>query len=151
MTPTSEDLQPPSLTATIEQVRYWAPAIGDVARVSERGEVGNGWVLSIVPHTAAACPVSLTLKENDRFDIALAGETYPEFAFDALNQIVPFLECIVAGQVLQRLWISTATGMPQGVETLVRLGPGLRFRNGLAPADGIEYRDRHFLPYRRRP
>lgn len=151
MAPISEDLRQPSLTATIEQVRYWAPTIGDVAHISEHGEDGEGWILSIVPHAIAACPVSLALREDGRFDIVLAGETYPAFAFDSPDRIVPFLECIVAGQVLQRHWISTATGIPQGIETLVRLGAGLRFHNGAEPVDGIEYRDRHFLPYRRRP
>lgn len=138
------------IDATIAEIRYWVPTITDVARVTER-DGGDGWTLSIVPHAAAACPVAITLKATGRFDLVLAGERYRDCALESLDQIVPLLERVVAGEVVQRRWASAATGLHQGVETLVGPGDGRLWRNGPEPDGGGARRDRHFLPYRRRP
>lgn len=139
----------PSVEATIEQIRYWVPTISDVAQTVEARE-GESWLLSLEPHLATACPVAIALRQNGRFDIALAGETYEDRALDTLDQLVLLLERVVDGGVIQRKWISAATGASQGLETHVHLGPGLVLRNGPAPDGDAECRDRHFLPYRRR-
>lgn len=137
------------VSATIEQLRYWVPTIKDVARVSERGETGDGWTLSIVPTASSACPVLITLKDTGRFDISIAGETYGDRALGALDQIVALLELIADGKVVQRRWLSTVTGATVGIETMIPLGNGLTWSNGPAPGGVSEWRDRHFLPYRR--
>lgn len=146
-----EGHRPSAVEATIEQLRYWVPTITDVARVAERAGSGDGWTLSIEPRVAAACPVTITLKETGRFDLVVAGERYADCALGALDQIVHLLERITDGQVIQRRWVSMATGADQGVETLVRLGSGLVWRDGAEPDGGAEHHDRHFLPYRRQP
>lgn len=146
-TPLDED-RSPALDVTIAEIRYWVPTIADVAQVTEHGD---GQTISIVPHAVGACPVSVTLKGTGRFDVVIAGERYEDRALDSLDQMVPFLERIADGEVVQRRWVSTATGAPLGVETLVRLGDGVLLRNGPAPDGGVEGSDRHFLPYRRRP
>lgn len=148
MTPPSPGFQPSSVQATIEQLRYWAPSIKDVARVDEYSGDGH-WSLVITPHVASACPVAITLKDSGRFDLALAGETYLDRSLGGLDQIVTLLERIIEGAVVQRHWTSTATGTPQCVETVVALDPDLIWRDGPEPDGGAERRDRHFLPYRR--
>ncbi|MCC7252025.1 hypothetical protein [Hyphomicrobium sp.] len=141
----------PAVEATIEQIRYWVPTIADVARTVEARDEGS-WLLSIEPHLATACPVAIALRQDGRFDISLAGETYEDRVFQSLDQLVVLLESIVDGQVIQRRWISAVTGVPQGVETLVQLGAiGLLWRNGAEPDGGVQRHDRHFLPYRRQP
>lgn len=148
MTMTPESFLSSSVQATIEQLRYWVPTIKDVARVAESGD-GAGWTLTITPRMAAACPVAITLKDSGRFDITIAGEAYADRALGSLDQLVRLLERIAEGHVVQRRWVSAATGVDQGIETLVLLGQGLVWRNGPAPDGGAERHDRHFLPYRR--
>jgi hypothetical protein len=148
MSTTPEGFRGPSVEATIEQIRYWVPTISDVARAVEARD-GESWLLSLEPHLATACPVAIALRQSGRFDISLAGETYEDLALETLDQLVLLLERIVDGGVVQRKWTSAATGVAQGIETHVRLGSGLSWRNGPAPDGGAECRDRHFLPYRR--
>ena len=145
-----DDYRPSAFDATIAEVRYWAPTITDVARVTEQDE-GDGWTISILPHASGACPVAVTLKPTGRLDLVIAGERYEDVVLNSPNQVVPLLERIVGGDVVQRRWVSRATGAHLGVETLVRLGDGLLLSDGPPPAGGAERRDRHFLPYRRRP
>lgn len=149
MNVTPEGFRGPSVETTIEQLRYWVPTIADVARALEARE-GDSWLLSIEPHLATACPVAIALRQSGRFDISIAGETYENLALQSLDQLVPMLEQIVDGHVIQRHWVSARTGTARGVETMVLLGPGLVWCNDPAPDDGAERRDRHFLPYRRR-
>jgi hypothetical protein len=148
MTTTSQGYSSSSVQVTIEQLRYWVPTISDVARVAEDSE-GDGWKLSLEPRVAAACPVAITLHDTGRFDLVIGGETYVDRALDRLDQIVQFLERVTDGNVIQRHWVSAATGVPQGIQTIVKLGPGVVWRDGMEPDGGFEHHDRHFLPYRR--
>ncbi len=143
------------LHATVESLRYWVPTIADVARTREN-ETETAWTLSIVPTVAGACPVSLTLRDDHHFDICIAGESYDGRGASSLDLMLPLLEAITAGRVLQRHWISRSTGACRDVESIVRLADGSEWRDGHAsnfaeavPLDGTERRDRHFLPYRR--
>lgn len=146
----------PQIEATIEQLRYWVPTITDVARVAEIDQAGT-WTLSIAPRIASACPVEITLKDNGRFDIVIGGETYADRSLGTLDQIVRLLERITEGRVIQRQWVSPATGTPCGTETIVTLGPDAIWHGSDATAHAIaglldgagERHDRHFLPYRR--
>ncbi|MGE0023494.1 MAG: hypothetical protein AB7S70_07680 [Hyphomicrobium sp.] len=144
----SDALRAPSVEATIEQIRYWVPTISDVARTVEARD-GESWLLSIEPHLAAACPVAIALSQSGRFDISIAGETYDDCALGSLDQLVHLLERISDGHVIQRRWVSAATGTMRGVETIVVLGAGAEWRDGQEADGGSERRDRHFLPYRR--
>lgn len=148
MTLEPQGFHPSAVQAAIEQLRYWVPTIKDVARVFE-GRDEESFLLSIEPKVAAACPVAIAIRDNGRFDIAIAGETYEDRILSTLDQIVLLLERIADGHVIQRRWISLATGVPQSVETIVALGSGDVWREGRAPDGGAERHDRHFLPYRR--
>ena len=69
---------------------------------------------------------------------------------ESLDRLVVMLERITDGHVIQRRWISAATGAPQSIETLVSLGQDAIWRGGSEANGDAERRDRHFLPYRRR-
>jgi hypothetical protein len=148
MTLAPESFHPSLVHATIEEIRYWVPTIKDVARVFE-GNDDDSWLLSIEPAVVTACPVAIALRDNGRFDISIAGETYDDRVLATLDQLVLMLERIADGHVIQRRWLSPATGVRNGVETLVTLGPGLVWRGGAEPEVSAERHDRHFLPYRR--
>jgi hypothetical protein len=148
MNTTSEGYSSASVQVTIEQLRYWVPTISDVARVSESA-AGEGWTLSLKPRVEQACPVAITLRDTGRFDLVIGGQSYADCALGALDQIVLFLEKVTDGQVIQRHWVSAATGAPKCVQTIVTLGPGRLWHKGREPDGGSVHRDRHFLPYRR--
>ena len=75
----------------------------------------------------------------------------------SLDLLLPLLEAITAGRVVQRRWISRATGACRAVESIVTLADGTQWRDGrttgsvaeAVPRDETERHDHHFLPYRR--
>ncbi len=140
---------PSSLQATITQLRYWMPTIADVAHIWE-SEGGGSWCFSLKPRARGACPVSLMLRETGLFDLTIAGETYEDCVLEQFDDVLPLIERIIEGQVVQRRWASRATGAACGVETIVSLGHGRFWRGGPITPDGDAFaRDHHFLPYRR--
>lgn len=146
---TADGLRGPSVEATIEQIRYWVPTVADVARVVEARE-GDSWLLSLEPNLSSACPVAVALRQSGRFDISIAGETYEDRVLESLEHLVLLLERISDGHVIQRRWVSAATGQPHSIETLVIMGPDRLWREGQEADASAERHDRHFLPYRRR-
>ena len=144
------------LQATITALRYWAPSIADAARVEET-EAGDYWKLIVTPMVPSACPFELILHADQRYDIAIADETYESRPIDSFDWFLPFAEAIAEGNVVQRHWISRLTGLERSVETLVTLPNGgiwceSRGANHRMPTlddDGTELRERRFLPYRR--
>lgn len=140
---------PSSVQAIVAQLRYWLPTIADVAHVTEADE-GAGWRFAIRPRTEGACPVSVTVSEAGQLDFTIAGETYEGRALETLDQLLPLVERITEGHVVQRRWMSRVTGEFRGIETIVSLGPGHAWRDGMTePEAGAESHDHHFLPYRR--
>lgn len=148
MTSSAQSPSQHSIQVAIEQLRYWVPTIKDVAHVYE-GTEGDSWLLSIEPRLQTACPVAVEIKSTGRFDIAIGGETYEDFALGSLDEIVLLLDRIAGGHVVQRRWVSSITGTPLAVETLVVLSPNAIWRGGSPFTGGGERQDRHFLPYRR--
>ncbi|HRO48968.1 MAG TPA: hypothetical protein PLW75_02405 [Hyphomicrobium sp.] len=140
---------PSSLQATLAQLRYWMPTIADVAHIWE-SEGGGTWCFSLKPRAGGACSVSVMLRESGLFDLTIAGKTYEDCVLDQFDHLLPLIERITDGHVLQRHWASRATGQPLGIETIVSLGQGRVWRGGPILPDGDAFaRDRHFLPYRR--
>jgi hypothetical protein len=144
------------LQATITALRYWAPSIADAARLEET-EAGDYWKLIVTPMVPSACPFELILHADQRYDIAIADETYESRPIDSFDWFLPFAEAIAEGNVVQRHWISRLTGLERSVETLVTLpnggiwceGRGANHRMPTLDDDGTELRERRFLPYRR--
>ena len=144
------------LWAAVESLRYWAPTITDVARV-ESSETAATWTMAIRPLVEHACPLDLTLKATQLFDLTIAGEVYDNRSIASLDHILPLIERITGGHVIQRRWVSAATGAVRTVETLVTLADGTVWQDGrtagpvasVIAKEETERHDRHFLPYRR--
>ncbi|KAB2941779.1 MAG: hypothetical protein K8F92_10410 [Hyphomicrobium sp.] len=144
------------LQTTITALRYWAPSIADAAHLEET-ETGDYWKIAVTPSVASACPFELILHADQRYDLAIADETYENRPIDSFDWFVPFAEAVAEGNVVQRHWISKLTGLERSVETLVTLPNGGIWREArgephLMPSiddDGTELRERRFLPYRR--
>ena len=144
------------LRATIESLRYWVPTIADVARVAE-SETPAQWKVAITPNIESACPLELALGSTQRYTLTIAGESYSDRAIVSLDLFLPLLEAISEGRVVQRRWVSLATGAVRAIETIVTLADGSTWRDGRTleavvaaiPRESTERHDRHFLPYRR--
>jgi hypothetical protein len=144
------------LQSTIMALCYWAPSIADAAHIEE-AETGNYWKIKVVPTLQQACPFELILHFDQRYDLAVADESYEGLPIESFDIFVPFVEAIANGSIVQRRWVSRLTGLERSVETLVTLPGGGIWREArgephLMPTledDGTELRERRFLPYRR--
>lgn len=145
---TPDDVYRQTLQGTIEGLRYWVPAVADVAHVAEGGGE-EFWHLQISPKTPGGCPFELLLRQNQFYDIVLAGETYEYLAVEALGIFLPLAEAIVEGRVVLRQWFSRQTGALVHKQSRITLGDGAIWQEGGEPPPGCERRDHHFLPYRR--
>jgi hypothetical protein len=152
----ADDVFGPKLFETIAALDAWAKEITPVAQV-ERSETESNWRIRVAPTVPNACPCELVLRRDQRFDLAIGGETYEDLPIRDLAQYLPLLQAVAAGNVVTRRWISSATELEYKVETIVRLPDGTSWRaeraNPLAPEtdeSNLECRDRHYLPYIRR-
>jgi hypothetical protein len=144
------------LQTTITALRYWAPSIADAARL-EQAETGDYWKILVTPRVASACPFELVLYAEQRYDIQVAEETYENRPIDSFGWFLPFAEAIADGRVVQRRWMSRLTALERSVETVVTLPGGGIWREARGETqrmpslddDGMELRERRFLPYRR--
>jgi hypothetical protein len=144
------------LQSTITALRYWAPSVADAARLEET-ETSDYWKIIVTPAVASACPFELILHADQRYDLAIADETYESRPIESFDWFVPFATAIAEGSVVQRHWVSRLTGLERSVETLVTMSTGGIWCEGRGTAqrmptledDGTELRERRFLPYRR--
>jgi hypothetical protein len=145
------------LQTTITALRYWAPSVADAARLEET-ETSDYWKIIVTPTVASACPFELILHADQRYDIAIADQTYESRPIESFDWFVPLASAIADGRVVRRQWISRLTGLERSVETLVTLPNGGIWREGRGEApprtptiedDVTELRERRFLPYRR--
>jgi len=151
-----DDVFHSQLQTTITSLRYWAPSIADAARV-QQDETAQYFKFAVTPFIAAGCPFELILHNNQKYDLAIAGETYEGRATPSLDLFLPFVEAIADGNIVQHHWISRLTGMQRSTETIVTLANGYVWRETRGPVDeapslvddGAELRKRRFLPYRR--
>lgn len=151
-----DDVFRSQLQTTITVLKYWAPSVADAAHLEE-AETGNFWKIAVAPHLAQACPFELILHFDQRFDLAIADETYEGLPIESFDLFLPFVEAIAAGRVVQRRWISRLTGLERSVETIVTLAGGGIWREARGETlgtpsledDGTELRERRFLAYRR--
>jgi hypothetical protein len=151
-----DDVFRSQLQTTVTSLRYWAPSIADAARMLE-DETADYFKFAVTPLISAGCPFELILHINQKYDLAIAGETYEGRPMPSLDLFLPFVEAVAEGNVVQRHWISRLTGLQRSTETIVTLANGYlwretRSRGDEAPSlvdDSLEVRERRFLPYRR--
>ena len=151
----SDDAFHAKLMLTMASLRAWSGFVADVA-VIEDGEIGESWHFGLVPHMPSACPVELVLRHDQRYDLTVAGESYEDRPIASLDLFPRLIEAIADGRVVRRYAVSRTTGLLHATSTVVRLRDGVVFEDGhpcldvpALPAPPLEWRDLHFLPYRR--
>jgi hypothetical protein len=151
-----DDVFRSQLQSTIIALRYWAPSIADAARV-EVQETADYFKIAMTPFIAAGCPFELILHNDQKYDLAIAGETYEDRPMPSLDLFLPFVEAIADGNVVHRRYVSRLTGLEHSTETRVTLADGYLWRESRSAADKApsldddrtELLERRFLPYRR--
>ena len=111
------------LHSTITALRYWAPSVADAAHIEET-ETGYYWKIIVTPTLTQACPFELILHFDQRYDLAIAQESYERLPIESFEIFLPFVEAVSEGSVVQRHWVSRLTGLERSVETLVTLANG---------------------------
>ena len=151
-----DDVFRAQLQSTITTLRYWVPSIADAARV-EVQETADYFKIAMTPFIAAGCPFELILHNDQKYDLAIAGETYEDRPMPSLDLFLPFVEAIADGNVVHRRYVSRLTGLEHSSETRVTLADGYLWRESRGPVDEApsldddrtELLERQFLPYRR--
>jgi hypothetical protein len=151
-----DDVFRTQLQTTITTLRYWAPLIADAARVEEK-QNADFFKIALTPFIASGCPFELILRNDQKYDLAIAGETYEDRRMPSLDRFLPFVEAITDGTVVRRRYVSRLTGLNRATETLVMLADGYLWREGRGSVGEVsslddeeaEFIEHRFLPYRR--
>lgn len=105
----ADDIFRRELAAVTSELLTWAPTQRSVARVEIRE--GHGyWSLSAHPLTPGACPVTLVLRFDQYFDLALDGDRFENRPVENYRLFPPMLAAIAAGKVERRHFVSAETG-----------------------------------------
>jgi len=143
------------LAQTIADLDRWAAGIAPAAKIETAAD-DMSWQIVAAPIAAGTCSFELVLRHDQRFDLALDGEAYEDRAINNFALFLLIAEAAADGRILQRQWLSTATGLPYKVETIVTLPDGATWRGerrlpaaqlSLEPV--CEWRDRHYVRYGR--
>lgn len=150
-----DDVYRSRLESVIASLKYWVPGIADVARV-EVADTPDFYRLSAAPKLAKACPFELIVRADQHYDLQIAGESYVDRATQSLDMFLILVQAIADGRVVQRRWVSLATGTLRRIETIIALKGGAIWQAGrdiAGPTDladeAVESHDVHFLPYHR--
>ena len=152
----ADDVYRTKLQTTTAGLKQIIASLSDVAEivVAQSPEHAR---FSLIPHAIGACPVEILLRADQYYDIALASEFYEDCRIENLGLFEQLIQAVANGDVIQRHYISAATGAERAVESIVTLPGGTVWHKGHvhsrlsgALADGrAVYNDRRFLPYRR--
>lgn len=150
----AEDLFRTRLAALIAKLDDWAARYADTGSIDIK-EGATFWRVVARPATPGACPVTLVLRADQKFDLSLTGDLYEDRPIKDFDIFPPLLEAIAQGNVERMHYKCALTGKPLGHETRVLLSNGdtwgePRLRDGARVMTGtvLENRQR-FLPYRR--
>ena len=96
----SDDTYRTRLSAVIDDLERWAADAADIARIEAAG-TPEAWRIAVAPLAANACPFELLLRRDQRYDLAIASESYEDQAIESLDVFRPFIDAIAAGRVVE--------------------------------------------------
>lgn len=138
--------------AAIRDLEAWVATHRDVAQI-ECARTASYWHVRIAPFAANACPAELILHRSQRCDLSAGNETYEDLPIGDPKRWRLVLDAVVAGDLIVRRWVTSATAAVAKIETVITLADGTEWRGertlATLPDDMMERRDRHVLPYRR--
>ncbi len=88
----------------IEELRYWAPSVNDVARGDRDGPRATSGACSWFPTSGTRRGVELKLRKDGLFDIEIAGDAMEGLSMTSRDMLAQLLDRIAEGFVLQHRW-----------------------------------------------
>lgn len=150
----AEDLFRTRLAALIARLDDWAARYAGTGSIDIKEGAGF-WRVVARPATPGACPVTLVLRADQKFDLSLSGDLFEDRPIEDFDIFPPLLEAVAQGNVERMHYTCALTGKPLGHETRVLLSGGNtwgepRLHKGARVTAGavLESRQR-FLPYYR--
>jgi hypothetical protein len=152
----SDDVYRAQLGSTFEVLKRRVERYRDVAEIDSLA-TPEFVRLSIVPHAVGACPLEVMLRADQLYDISIGAEFYEDCRVQQFAVFEPLIVAVARGDIVQRHYVSVATGAERAIETIVTLADGQYWRKGHQHADvagaiaddATLYSDRRFVPYRR--
>jgi hypothetical protein len=150
----AEDIYRNRLADLVSKLEAWAQAYRDTGSMDTKQGAGF-WRVIARPRTPGACPVTLVLRDDQKFDLSIAGDLFEDRAIDDFALFPGLLEAVAQGRVERTHYACALTGTPLGHETHVLLEDGRtwgerRLRNGARIESGAVLENlQRFLPYRR--
>ena len=139
--------------AAISDLEAWVATHRAVADI-ECERTPSYWHVRVTPIAANACPAELILHRSQRCDLSVGPETYEDQPIGDPARWRLVLDAIVAGDVIVRRWVTSATAAVAKIETVISLADGTEWRGertlAALPDAATERRDQHVLPYQRR-
>ena len=150
-----DDVYRTRLSGAIAELQDWGTRFKDAGRIETRD--GSGfWRMVARPATPGTCPMTLVLRADQKFDIALAEERFEDQQVEDFGLFSALAEAVALGHVEQLISQCAVTGMGRDIETRVLLADGRVWsrRRALSKASptqaaDVTVRTTRFLPYRR--
>lgn len=151
----SDDVYKTRYRTTVAALEAWLDGLRPVAAIEIARDDGS-WRVSVLPHSAEACPFEIVLRADQHFDIGIGPETYEDQPVETLDLFQPLLTAITRAEVVTSSWSTAATGALVMVATRVTPAQGKRwFRSrtigsiGRAADTHLIREDHHYVPYAR--
>lgn len=144
------------LAAVTQNLTRWAEPLKDAANIEIRDASGY-WRISARPKTPGACPMTLVLRNDQKFDLSLSTERFEDRAIDDFALFGAIAQAVAAGHVELVRSSCALTGGLKSIETRVtfsdgvvwshvrKTGPLARAKTGSPDVQDAE----DFLPYLR--
>jgi len=144
------------LAAVTRTLSDWAYRLKDVAHFDIKEGTGH-WRISARPATPGACPMTLVLRNDQKFDLALARERFEERQIEDFALFGAIADAVSAGRVETVRTESAMTGGLKAIETRINFKDGAVWSQTRKagplkdlPADGEDVQSvEPFLPYAR--
>lgn len=149
----ADDVFRNEFAAVTARLKTWADALRDSGKIDIRE--GHGfWSLAARPNTPGACPVTLVLRHDQKFDLALGPDRFEDRNVENFALFPALLQAVSDGRVERRRYSCAMTGAERAYETRVLLDGGIVWaeRRGARPdavRDGIIEETSRALPYTR--
>ncbi len=144
------------LAAVTRTLSDWAYRLKDVAHFDIKEGTGY-WRISARPTTPGTCPMTLVLRNDQKFDLALARERFEERQIDDSALFGAIADAVSAGRIELVRTLSAMTGGLKAIETRINFKDGAAWSQTRKagplkdlPPDGEDVQSvEPFLPYAR--
>lgn len=111
------------LAAVTRTLSDWAYRLKDVAHFDIKEGTGY-WRISARPTTPGTCPMTLVLRNDQKFDLALARERFEERQIDDFALFGAIADAVSAGRIELVRTLSAMTGGLKAIETRINFKDG---------------------------